>query len=89
MSDENKTTDGSYWELIKLAKESQKDIHAGGACPNCGYCPHCGRGGAHPAPYYPAPYYPGPYTAPYPWPQPYTITLDSGTSPATWTKTIC
>jgi hypothetical protein len=33
------------------------------ACPNCGYCPHCGRGGHHAAPYY-SPYY-TPYTVPY------------------------
>ena len=39
------------------------------ACPNCGYCPHCGRGGWHtyPRPWYPQPgYLPG-YVSPYPW----------------------
>jgi hypothetical protein len=35
-------------------------------CPNCGYCPHCGRG-AH-QPMIPAPYqpYPFPYSPNYP-----------------------
>lgn len=29
------------------------------ACPNCGYCPHCGRGGRYwPEPYWPSPYWP-------------------------------
>ena len=27
-------------------------------CPNCGYCPHCGRGGYRPMPWYPQPYWP-------------------------------
>lgn len=29
-----------------------------GVCPNCGYCPYCGRGGYHTYPWQP---YPGPY----------------------------
>lgn len=34
------------------------------SCPNCGYCPHCGRGGYYTNPY-PTPYwYQQPYTAP-------------------------
>lgn len=36
------------------------------ACPNCGYCPHCGRGGHYVAPYYPT--YPQPS---YPWERPW------------------
>lgn len=44
-------------------------------CPNCGYCPCCGRANSAPwptyipVPVYPAPYYPAPYyptTAPAP-----------------------
>lgn len=46
-------------------KNQQPRAHAGGACPNCGYCPHCGRSNARPI--WPAPYryWPNPfYTAP-------------------------
>jgi len=32
-------------------------------CPNCGYCPHCGR--SNTTPYNPWPYNPYPYTGPY------------------------
>jgi hypothetical protein len=36
------------------------------SCPNCGYCPHCGRSDQ---PWYPNPYYPGPSYPSYPWGQ--------------------
>lgn len=38
-------------------------------CPNCGYCPHCGRGGGY-VPCYPGPINPWPPYTPYPtWPK--------------------
>lgn len=48
-----------------------KVSHLSGSCPNCGYCPHCGRGGG---------WYPQPWTWPYnplpwsPWQGPYYVT---------------
>jgi hypothetical protein len=33
-------------------------------CPNCGYCPHCGRGGYHTYPYW---LYQPCWTQPYIW----------------------
>lgn len=49
-------------------------------CPNCGYCPHCGRGGhwhgdgyGWPQPLYP--YY-QPYYQPYPGPTNYEYDVD-------------
>lgn len=52
-----------HQDAVAEQKNSKQD-----ACPNCGYCPHCGRGGYYmiPWPYrplYPQPYIP--YTAPY------------------------
>ncbi len=35
-------------------------------CPNCGYCPHCRRGGYYKDPYAYPPYYP-PYPQHYPF----------------------
>lgn len=34
-------------------------------CPNCGYCPHCGRGGFHVLPYWQQPpiWYSTPYSS--------------------------
>ena len=43
-----------------------------GACPRCGYCPHCGRSNL--SPWYPYGYWP-PYPRPYTYPQ-----WSSGTS---------
>jgi hypothetical protein len=41
--------------------------HTESACPNCGYCPHCGRSNAPVMPWRPAPYYPAyPYWGVYP-----------------------
>ena len=38
-----------------------------GTCPNCGYCPHCGRGGQQFYPYpEPWPWW-RPTSPPYPW----------------------
>lgn len=37
-------------EFEKLADQPKA------VCPNCGYCPHCGRGGHGVAPYQPMPY---------------------------------
>lgn len=34
----------------QLPKTSQS------VCPNCGYCPHCGRGGHYTYPWYPSPW---------------------------------
>lgn len=48
-----------------------------GSCPNCGYCPHCGRGGYRTMPLYP-PAYPSPA---YPW-YPGPIWISSITSGA-------
>lgn len=36
-------------------------------CPACGYCPHCGRGGAQTIPFYPQTPYPWWVPAPNPW----------------------
>lgn len=53
-------------------------------CPNCGACPHCGRGGYRTYPY---PYYTQPWWGIYPpmppyyvgdWPTYTTITCDAG-----------
>ena len=37
--------------------------HTSATCPNCGYCPHCGRRDAAPMPY-PHPVYPAPWIYP-------------------------
>jgi hypothetical protein len=37
------------------------------ACPNCGYCPHCGRGGWQTQPIYPYPSYPNWTTPDWTW----------------------
>ncbi len=45
------------------------------ACPNCGYCPHCGRSDQHP------PVIPAPYPAPVPFrplPRPYPYWYGEG-----------
>ena len=50
------------------------------SCPNCGYCPHCGRSNVQPWPMTPWPSYPS-----YPWwYPPYTVTWqsNSATSPS-------
>ena len=41
------------------------------ACPNCGYCQHCGRGGGA-VPFHPYPQLPIMPTWPQPYVQPYT-----------------
>ena len=51
MNLDNSTTGTISW--TPKAPEPQS------ACPNCGYCPHCGRGGYHTYPY--------PYQPSYPW----------------------
>jgi hypothetical protein len=54
--------------VVKLIEEARKAMdtadsasmyypfpsHPWGTCPSCGYCPHCGRGGYHHAPYWPS-----------------------------------
>jgi len=47
------------------------------ACPNCGYCPHCGRSNQQPIIYYQYPYWP---------PQPYYVTQPVTTT-TTWANT--
>ena len=60
-------------------------------CPNCGYCPHCGRGGYRP---YISPYIP--YTPSYPYIYPYvgdlpgwqgTTTISTGGNISGFTNT--
>jgi hypothetical protein len=56
-------------DKFKKVKEIQDALYksqlnlTGHACPRCGYCPHCGRGGWLVYPVYPTPWnpnYPGP-----------------------------
>lgn len=62
-------TDDEYAELMTKYKDAYDKIRMANAhaCPNCGYCPHCGRGGGYfGVPYYPnypggGTYYPHPY----------------------------
>jgi hypothetical protein len=50
-------------------------------CPNCGYCPTCGRSNTPPQGYYPQPYPSWPYWGPYYY-GPFTVTASSDTSSA-------
>lgn len=45
-------------------------------CPNCGYCPHCGRSGQRTLPYVPS--YPYPNATPWYPSYPYTVTVYGG-----------
>ena len=58
--------------------EQYKALKTKETCPNCGYCPHCGRSAQ---PYYPQPYYPVTpwWQAPY-YPQPTWVCGSSGTA---------
>ncbi len=73
-----------------MADEQKHTHEAAKPCPNCGYCPHCGR--ANPVwpqrtypyiPYVPHPYPITPYPSPwYPWRiGDVTWTVTSGTNP--------
>jgi hypothetical protein len=54
-------TNDELFEVLKKLADEHNGKHS---CPNCGYCPHCGRGAA---PYNPYPYYPSPAPTT-PWP---------------------
>ena len=41
-----------------VIQQSEAERKHEAACPSCGYCPHCGRGGYWTMPYYPGPFYP-------------------------------
>lgn len=70
-------------ETIQKFKELHEKLHreqAQNACPNCGYCPHCGRGGHYVYPYYYQPWYPN-------WPTITTPTITSTTGNLTISAT--
>lgn len=79
MANENKTKEEVVEQFAKVAGQYTKhqamiqhlpaQSHP---CPNCGYCPHCGRGGSYYYPHFvPDPVYPSP------WPHG-TVIMSSG-----------
>ena len=34
-------------DMLAYGSTNKTDIISNHSCPNCGYCPHCGRGGYH------------------------------------------
>lgn len=61
-------------------------------CPNCGYCPCCGRANSAPRPLFvPVPVYPAPYSPVYPTTTPWyppIVWMGSGTAPAVSAGTV-
>lgn len=49
-------------------------------CPNCGYCPHCGRQALAPYPYVQPPFVQPVAPTPYPWGQVWTSPLSTAAS---------
>lgn len=83
MSDEDTTLIEKFQEFADKYNEEHRTEAS--ICPNCGYCPHCGRG-YHTQPY--SPYVSPPLTWPTtPYPNPWIVWCgDTGTS-TTFTPT--
>lgn len=63
-----------------MTKTEQKNKSQSEVCPNCGYCPHCGRGQQQFLPYNPIPWNPTPSPWVYPQTVPSPFWTGSGTS---------
>jgi hypothetical protein len=49
------------WDELKKFAEKWNAEQAKQSCPNCGYCPHCGRSTSPHYPWWQRPWYSGPY----------------------------